>query len=288
MVMLKARNRFLLNAAIAFICSFFIWSDYGVVFGADTQADTEDSVDAHGFYVGGPPRNAGVIIFVHGLFGDDTETWTNTRTNEYWPYLIRRDSTFAGYDVYVCGFPSKIINKSYTIDQLSDVMLTIFKSASVSDHEELIFLVHSMGGLITRALLLKSDDIIKKTSFVYFFSTPTTGSDLANVANLISNNPQTRDTSLIGDNSYLGSQQSLWLAKKNKPLSFCAYEVLPTNRFIVVSEESATNLCTERLQPIRATHISIVKPPSMESLPYIAFKNAFNEAHRLNKSIYRK
>jgi pimeloyl-ACP methyl ester carboxylesterase len=236
--------------------------------------------DAHAFYVGAPPTNAGVIIFVHGLFGDDTATWTNTQTKAYWPYLVRTDNAFMGYDVYVYGFPSPFGDNSYTIDQLSDVMRVIFNNAGVSEHNDLIFLAHSMGGLVTRAFLLKNNAFMEKTSFVYFFSTPTTGSDLANVAQLISDNPQTRDTSRIADNAYLGSQQSTWLSDKNRPLSFCAYELLDTNGFRVVSLQSATNLCTEPLVPLRENHISVVKPAGRNSLPYIAFRDAFNKTHR--------
>jgi pimeloyl-ACP methyl ester carboxylesterase len=221
-------------------------------------------------------EDKGVIVFVHGVLGDAKTTWTNPVTKAYWPDLIKGDPKFNGYNIYAYGFPTPLTERSYSVDELADNMHLILEQSDVLAHKELIFLAHSMGGLITRALLLKYRDIIPKVRFIYFFSTPTTGSETANIANLVSRNPQFRNMFPMGDNTYIESLQSSWLAARIPVRSFCAYEKLETYGIDVVTRQSATNLCTEPLTPILADHISIVKPESQTDLPYVAFAAAFD------------
>jgi len=221
----------------------------------------------------------GVIIFVHGVLGDSVSTWTNPETKAFWPDLLVKDRTFDQYNIYVYGFASPLAGKSYTIDELADNMRLVLRQGDVLAHNELIFLSHSMGGLVTRALLLKYRDLIPKVGFLYFCSTPTTGSELASIANLVGKNPQFGDMFPMGYNTYIESLQSSWLAAKMNVRSYCAYEKLATHGMDVVTRQSATSLCTEPLAPILENHISIVKPADRTSLAYIAFKDAFVDAH---------
>jgi pimeloyl-ACP methyl ester carboxylesterase len=227
-------------------------------------------------------QDRGVIIFVHGVLGDSKSTWTNPETHAYWPELLTKDTTFDHYNVYVYGFPSPIVGVSYTIDELADNMRLVLNRADVLTHNELIFLSHSMGGLVTRALLLKYRELIPKIGFLYFYSTPTTGSELANIAQLISNNPQFKGLFPMGSGDYVDWLQSEWLAAKLKVRSYCSHEKRTTSGLEVVTRQSATNLCTEPLVPILEDHISIVKPADPQSSAYIAFKDAFIDAHALS------
>lgn len=143
-----------------------------------------------------------------------------------------------------------------------------------------------MGGLVTRALLLNNRDLIEKIGFIYFFSTPTTGSDIARIAELLTKNPQFQNLFPMGDNTYIDSLQSSWLNMTKVPRSFCAYEIFDTDGITIVSRQSASNLCTA-LDPIRADHISIVKPADETSEPYIAFRNAFRSTHKLGNNVSR-
>ena len=34
------------------------------------------------------------IIFLHGVFGDATSTWRNSKTGAYWPSLVAKDQDF--------------------------------------------------------------------------------------------------------------------------------------------------------------------------------------------------
>ncbi len=225
-------------------------------------------------------QDKGVIVFVHGVTGDGIGTWTNPKTKAYWPNLIASDPAFKGYNIFVYEYPSDLIGRSYSLDDLSDVMPVIFDQSNLLDHKEIIFLVHSMGGLITRSFLLKNREIAPKVSFIYFYSTPTTGSQLADIVRLFSRNRQFESLVPMGANVYLENQQSSWLRAKFSWLrSFCAFETLETYGVSVVTRQSGTNLCTEPPVPIAADHISIVKPDDETQLSYLSFKSAFAAVH---------
>ena len=66
-----------------------------------------------------------------------------------------------------------------SIDELAENLRLILDSEGIRSGPELIFVVHSMGGLVTRALLTKYRDIAQRVKLIYFFATPTTGSEQA-------------------------------------------------------------------------------------------------------------
>jgi len=73
---------------------------------------------------------------------------------------------------------------------------------------------------------------------------------------------------------YLADLQRQWLSANFSIPAFCAYETQTTSGVNVVTQASTSNLCNQRLDPINADHISIVKPTSVRDVRYIAFKTA--------------
>ena len=126
--------------------------------------------------------NEGVIVFVHGLFGDGTSSWMYSEpksdTRAYWPDLLKHDSTFDKQDIYVFEY-STGLSSSFSIDELAENMRLVLTADHVFKHKKVFFLTHSMGGLVTRAFLLKYRDLAKQVAFIYFFATPTTGAAVA-------------------------------------------------------------------------------------------------------------
>src|SRR5262245_10914450 len=90
------------------------------------------------------------IVFVHGVLGDSVSTWTNGSTKAYWPTLLANDSAFNGASVYVFQYPSPKVGMAYSINELAEVMRRRLVADGVFEHREIIFLSHSMGGLVTR------------------------------------------------------------------------------------------------------------------------------------------
>lgn len=216
-----------------------------------------------------------VIVFVHGVLGDSVSTWTNDN-KAYWPELLTKDRAFDGTDIYVYQYPTSA-NATLSIDELAENMRLMLDTSGVSSHSRIVFLVHSMGGLVTRAYLLKNRRVADRVAFIYFFSTPTTGSEMAGLAALVLRNPQIRNMQILQPAGYLADLQRQWLAARFSIPSYCAYESRATYGLQIVTQASASNLCNQRLDPIDADHITIVKPADENDTPYLAFKSAFHE-----------
>src|ERR1039457_2535754 len=106
------------------------------------------------------------VGFVHGIFGDPRSTWTADDGKTYWPDLLGGDSQFDDADIVV---------KSYTSSGSSSSVQTIAASLAAelagvfSSHKEVIFLCHSLGGLIVKQLLLDNPQYAKKVPFIVFY-----------------------------------------------------------------------------------------------------------------------
>lgn len=242
--------------------------------------DASGTAVGHGsHYVREQEGHDGAIVFVHGVMGDGISTWTNPNTKAYWPQLLTEDRAFDNYNIFVYEYDSPRLGKSYSIDEIVENMRLVLESSGVLGHREINFLAHSMGGLVTRGFLVRYQRITPKIPLIYFYSTPTTGSQWANIVEFLSKNRQFHDMLPMGANSFIENLQSSWLAAKLDVCSFCAYEVKDTDGIDIVARQSATALCTESLEPIPEDHISIVKPADRGSIPYIAFKTAFTKTH---------
>ncbi|HEX3068941.1 MAG TPA: alpha/beta fold hydrolase, partial [Thermoanaerobaculia bacterium] len=231
-----------------------------------------------------------VIIFIHGVFGDGTSTWQNHASGAYFPALVAADETFAGADIWVHQFDTPKLRQSYTIDELADHLRRYLNNDNVvANHDEIIFVAHSMGGLVARAYLLKYREMPpERVRMMYFFSTPTTGSDVASLARLISDNPQLSDMRKMttDDAGVLGVWEAQWSSSPyaKTTLSYCAYELLPTMGTIVVQRESARHLCNTRPDPIARNHIDIVKPRDGDDESYVAFRQAYRDTFEQHAS----
>lgn len=226
-----------------------------------------------------------VIVFVNGIFGDAITTWTNRKTNRYWPAMLLNDHDFDNLDIYVFSFDSPKIKTAQSIEELAERMRVYLDSDMVlQSHEQAVFICHSMGGLVTRQYLLRVRPSPGKVPMIYFFATPTTGANVTEIAKHLSANPQLQDMLPLGDGGYVGSLQDDWLSTSNDPTldypdkiaSFCAYEKLDTWGVVrVVERQSATNLCNRPCDGIMTDHIDIVKPEDEGTETYRSFKAAY-------------
>jgi triacylglycerol esterase/lipase EstA (alpha/beta hydrolase family) len=79
------------------------------------------------------------------------------------------------------------------------------------DHQKVVFLAHSMGGIVVREFLLNQQSRLAKVPMIFFYATPTNGSELAVLSKLASSNPQLRGMVPVEGNDLLQSIQSMWL-----------------------------------------------------------------------------
>lgn len=135
------------------------------------------------------------IVFIHGLDGDAKKTWNykDKKGEIFWPnWLIGH---FPLLQIWTLDHPSKMFASLTKGDEMDFFKRTVaildYLISNDIGLRPLIFVCHSLGGVLTKALLRKSQDtdveeykgIIENTLGVVFLATPHSGTSLANYAN---------------------------------------------------------------------------------------------------------
>jgi pimeloyl-ACP methyl ester carboxylesterase len=221
------------------------------------------------------------VVFVHGIFGTKEDTWLSRGPLHTFPELLSNDPDLKDrVDVFAFEYFSPKFGAGPSIVDLDDQLRGALDDNQIfENHQKIVFLAHSMGGIVVRHFLLNHQDRIEKVPMVFFYATPTNGSEMASVGHLVSINPQLRGMVPIEGNDLLQSIQSGWLnSEKAKSIaSYCAVEELPTLGVTIVTRSSATSLCNRALDPFSANHIDIVKPTDRKDPRYTRFVSALQK-----------
>lgn len=223
----------------------------------------------------------GVIVFVHGILGNTIETWTNSESKAYWPKLMADDKeNFKNFDIYVYSYPSPKFDRTYDIYDVALDMERQFRIDGVDQYRKYIFLAHSMGGIVTRQFLLNSKDYRKKVDFMYFCATPSDPDPIANIASILSKNPQLGVMVTTGsETNYLTEADQSWKRARHGITTYCVHETKETMGIMAVDKKSVVPNCTRESLPIDTDHFDIVKPSGKDDSYkiYQTFVNAFQD-----------
>jgi triacylglycerol esterase/lipase EstA (alpha/beta hydrolase family) len=218
------------------------------------------------------------VIFVHGIFGTKDDTWLSKGHQDSFPQLLASDPDLKDkVDVFAFEyFTPKFGNAPSIVDLADQLRGDLDDNRVFEDHDKIVFLAHSMGGIVVRQYLLNRQDRVPKVPMVFFYATPTNGSEMASIAKLASINPQFRGMVPLEGNDLLQSIQSMWLGSNaiKAVASYCAVEELSTFGIPIVTRSSATSLCNRAVDPISANHIDIVKPTDRTDPRYTRFVSA--------------
>jgi len=252
-----------------------------------TSVVKEDRSEAGGHYIRQSERAAGVIVFVHGIFGDQSDTWRNAGGQD-WPSLIAADEDMASLDIYLVDYHTPYRGRTADIDEIATRLRDQLERRGVLEYPYIHVIAHSMGGLVTKALLLDLNsprhiETLRRFKTASFLSTPALGAPIADVADWLSNNPQLGNMSAKDFNTFLGRLERQWqgllrerdTAGAHWPRIYCAYEKQAVaGRILVVPRLYASTRCDDDPYPMEtADHISIAKPDGVESDQYTWVKN---------------
>ncbi|KAI0598382.1 hypothetical protein F4775DRAFT_583770 [Biscogniauxia sp. FL1348] len=140
------------------------------------------------------------IVLVHGLNGDPQKTWT-AKNGVFWPAdLLPTSLREARANVLVYGYNADVYSKKhganpsdnfiYMHAQTLVTSLTHYRKDELSSRNPIIWVCHSLGGILVKRALLYSNDlrtpqhedyrsIYVSTYGIVFLGTPHTGSDIA-------------------------------------------------------------------------------------------------------------
>jgi pimeloyl-ACP methyl ester carboxylesterase len=230
------------------------------------------------------------IVFVHGIFGDTIGTWTNANGTRFFD-LVAADPAIVGKaDIFAFGYPSRMFKSgSFDIREAANRLHGSLDNAGVFGYSKIVFVAHSMGGLVTMHELLVHRELLSKVPVLVFLATPQEGADVTRIAKYIANNPALSQMTPADNNTMLQTLSDTWnsLTDKERPMVQCAYESRDTFGVRIVAWSSATRFCKGAPMAVDANHIDIVKPDRATQDAVITVTNALKN-YVFNQSLDAK
>lgn len=226
------------------------------------------------------PHSKVALVFVHGIFGDAIGSWTNQNGKKFFDLLASKIPSENAVDMFAFGFTSEMFSdRSFDIREAANKLQQQLLFHKVLDYEKIIFVAHSMGGLVTLRSLLTHRDLLNKVPLVFMYATPQEGADIAAWAKVVSNNPALSQLITADSNTYLQQISDDWrtLTDRERPKVVCAYERASTHGVKVVDWKSATRFCEGASTAIAEDHLGIVKPDRSDHDSIVVLINALNQ-----------
>src|SRR5688572_10303340 len=127
-----------------------------------------------------------IVVFFHGIFGDPTETWRAAGAAESFADLIATDTALGKPDVYLVGYASPLFGKALNIEDNAEKIRTDLFDQGVFKRRNIIFVKHSMGGVVARRVITKlrggERESLARIKGVLLFGVPVHGSTVAEKA----------------------------------------------------------------------------------------------------------
>ncbi|KAH0538139.1 hypothetical protein FGG08_005247 [Glutinoglossum americanum] len=238
------------------------------------------------------------IIFVHGLTGDSYNTWLEAESGTYWPVHLLCQSvpdarTMAfGYDADVAKF-LRPVSQSNLRDHASTLLgdladKRIGAESPLSNQRKIVFMVHSLGGLVLKKALCMSESSVEPdlkqadscTIAVAFLGTPHRGSGLAPFAKVVASilkiggkrvnkgilGVLERDSEVLAD---VEGSFGIWLRKKSNGFNItCFYEELELPGVGLVVTKDSAQISGYPQMSIHANHIGMTKFKNSDDTGY--------------------
>jgi len=254
-----------------------------------TQQNTAADPDPHWVIQQQPPAKV-ALVYVHGVTGDMIGTWQAANGKTFFELVNENEVTRGRADAFVYGFPSYMFRQgSFDIREAANRLHQRLMYNRVLDYPAVVFVAHSMGGLVVMRELLTNRDVLAKVPVVVFYATPQEGAQISSIGQHLSPNSALAQMTPADGNALLQTLSDEWntINPADRPHVRCAYEKKTTGPFMIVPWSSATRFCEGAPLAIDANHIEIVKPdrPGHDSI--LVLVNALND-YVLNQSLEAK
>lgn len=223
-----------------------------------------------------------IILFVHGFIGG-RETWiSEDKTLRLPDYLMSDEQISENYDFALFNYVSELtdkfekvkwvwglfnggnkLKKNLSIEDLADLLYSQIQ-IMLKSYEKIIIIAHSMGGLVSKACIIKSIERKSNKKITSYFSlaVPHNGSNLANLGKAILHNPHVKDLAPL--ENFINSINVKWLSLDNLPQTTYyqgkADEIVP--------KTSSIGYDRRQIEPVFSDddHFSILRPESKNSV----------------------
>lgn len=234
-------------------------------------------------------KRPNLILFVHGLTGG-LETWRHDEVTSFPELLLTQSDMAESCDIACFNYFTEFLNsygkvkvffgKSFgsirkdsanlPVDELAELLKTEFQ-VNLMEYHSIIIIAHSMGGLITKACILKQLEENQITPVNGFISlaVPHSGSKLADIGGLVSKSSQIKDLKPLSD--AVDSLNRKWIQVPNKPRTKYFYGSYDT----IVDKKSALAIDSFKQDSLAfdEDHSSICKPKDINQNIFRATRN---------------
>lgn len=237
------------------------------------------------------------ILFVHGLGGDWKETWQHS-SGAFWPDWL--SSAMPRARILSLSHPSSALGSLWSgagigLIERSRAALELLQTYDVGQRPT-IYVTHSLGGLIVKAILRKARDIgsaeceefVENTAGMIFLATPHSGSGLASILGYLQVSSKVADD--LKPNTEQQKELQEWYVRRANQQGIptkAFFESLKTKGLMVVDQKSA-NPGTADGFPIGVdtNHIDICKFENEDNSTYrIILKFIRDRFHDLNLTL---
>lgn len=243
---------------------------------ASTPQTFSNTTDPQWVHQQNPPAKV-ALVFIHGIFGDTLGTWKSSDGTRFFDLVEKDNDLGPQVDILAFGYTSKMIGTgSFDIQEAANRLHLYLDNKGVLGYPAIVFVAHSMGGLVVLQELLTHRELLERVPLIVFYATPQEGSQITTIARRIAENPALEQMLPADRNGYLRTLNDHWraLGAGKRPPVVCVYEKQPTYGVMVVPWSSATRFCDEPALAIAANHLTIVKPdrPGHDSMVFLATK----------------
>ena len=238
--------------------------------------------------VGRSDHTRGHVIFVHGLGGHAYDTWRYKKNEEsFWPLWLAQDIN--GLTVWTLSYdapPTNWLGQALPLQDQAIPVLEMLLTKQELTGTPIVFVCHSLGGLIVKQFLRSANDqrkdraetgrLIDQVKAVVFYATPHTGSDQASWLErlrLIAW-PSVAARGLVRNDANL-RELNIWYRNWSEKISHkIFYESRPTLAGVIVKPDSA-DAGLQSTYPIASNsdHLDICKPQSRDDPEYSVTQN---------------
>jgi hypothetical protein len=246
-----------------------------------------------------------VIVFVHGVLSNALACWYNKSAGIYWPDMVAGDKSFDNSSIFLGGYYTAFDSTDFGLDDCAEHLHSALArpdpdgTRAVMDHSRLIFVCHSLGGVVTRYMLANwQSEFYNKKIGLLLIASPSIGSRYANIlGNPISMLRHEIGRQLAWRSDALDQlDRQFSRLKNNRVLTNLIGKELCEHRFMVyhpwlgplskwwfpriVSEESAGRYWPPSVKIPGTNHSTIVKPDSLRHDSHLRLRDFYVEAEK--------